>query len=89
MLTGASLVNGSRILISYRQAARCSVFACRRHRSHNLVGCRARVPAVGLSDMCGRTPVFCERTSVGLDVHARSVAAAAIDGATGEVSGLA
>src|SRR3954465_3563141 len=30
-------------------------------------------------------PVFTERTSVGLDVHARSVAAAAIDGLTGEV----
>ena len=30
-------------------------------------------------------PVFSERTSVGLDVHARSVAAAAIDGRTGEV----
>jgi len=29
--------------------------------------------------------VFCERTSVGLDVHARSVAGAAIDGETGEV----
>jgi len=29
--------------------------------------------------------VFAERTSVGLDVHARSVAAAAIDGRTGEV----
>jgi len=29
--------------------------------------------------------VFGERTSVGLDVHARSVAAAAIDGQTGEV----
>jgi transposase len=29
--------------------------------------------------------VFSERTSVGLDVHARSVAAAAIDGETGEV----
>jgi transposase len=29
--------------------------------------------------------VFVERTSVGLDVHARSVAAAAIDGETGEV----
>jgi transposase len=27
--------------------------------------------------------VFTERTSVGLDVHARSVAAAAIDGVTG------
>src|SRR3954453_6641104 len=30
-------------------------------------------------------PVFTERTSVGLDVHARSVAAAAIDGVTGKV----
>jgi len=30
--------------------------------------------------------VFGERTSVGLDVHARSVAAAAIDGVTGELS---
>jgi transposase len=30
-------------------------------------------------------PVFLERTSVGLDVHARSVVAAAIDGVTGEV----
>jgi transposase len=29
--------------------------------------------------------VFVERTSVGLDVHARSVAAAAIDGVTGEL----
>jgi transposase len=29
--------------------------------------------------------VFCERTSVGLDVHARSVVAAAIDGQTGEI----
>jgi transposase len=29
--------------------------------------------------------VFTERTSVGLDVHARSVAAAAIDGVTGEL----
>ena len=29
--------------------------------------------------------MFTERTSVGLDVHARSVAAAAIDGATGEL----
>src|SRR3954454_9974178 len=30
-------------------------------------------------------PVFIERTSVGLDVHARSVADAAIDGVTGEL----
>ena len=29
--------------------------------------------------------MFTERTSIGLDVHARSVAAAAIDGITGEV----
>ena len=29
--------------------------------------------------------MFAERTSVGLDVHARSVAAAAIDGRTGEL----
>ncbi len=29
--------------------------------------------------------MFTERTSIGLDVHARSVAAAAIDGVTGEV----
>ena len=30
--------------------------------------------------------MFTERTSVGLDVHARSVGAAAIDGVTGEVA---
>ena len=30
--------------------------------------------------------MFCERTSVGLDVHARSVVACAIDGVTGEIS---
>ena len=30
--------------------------------------------------------MFVERTSVGLDVHARSVAAAAIDGVTGEIT---
>jgi transposase len=35
--------------------------------------------------MCEEAPVFNERTSVGLDVHARSVVAAAIDGVTGEV----
>ena len=29
--------------------------------------------------------MFTERTSVGLDVHARSVMAAAIDGVTGEL----
>jgi transposase len=40
---------------------------------------------LGLSDSCGRPRLFTERTSVGLDVHARSVAAAAIDGVTGEL----
>jgi transposase len=35
--------------------------------------------------MCEEALVFGERTSVGLDVHARSVVAAAIDGQTGEV----
>ncbi|MCW2514071.1 MAG: transposase [Mycobacterium sp.] len=30
--------------------------------------------------------MFSERTSIGLDVHARSVVAAAIDGVTGEVT---
>jgi hypothetical protein len=44
-----------------------------------------RVSVLGLSDMCEEAPVFRERTSVGLDVHARSVVAAAIDGRTGEV----
>jgi len=44
-----------------------------------------RVLVFGLSDRCEEAPVFTERTSVGLDVHARSVAAAAIDGQTGEV----
>ena len=34
---------------------------------------------------CIGGPVFTERTGVGLDVHARSVAAAAIDTVTGEV----
>jgi len=35
--------------------------------------------------MCGEAPVFTERTSVGLDVHARSVVAHGLYGATGEV----
>ena len=42
-------------------------------------------PLLGLSDIAEEAPVFTERTSVGLDVHARSVAAAAIDGVTGEL----
>jgi hypothetical protein len=41
---------------------------------------------LGISDMCGEAGVLPERTSVGLDVHARSVTAAAIDGVTGELS---
>jgi hypothetical protein len=44
-----------------------------------------KLARVGLSDTCEEAPVFSERTSVGLDVHARSVVAAAIDGQTGEV----
>jgi hypothetical protein len=35
--------------------------------------------------MCWEAPVFTERTSVGLDVHARSVVVAGSDGVTGEV----
>jgi transposase len=53
-------------------------------RSHSLVGYRAE-PLFGSSYMCWEAPVFTERTSVGLDVHARSVVAAAVDGVTGEV----
>ena len=49
------------------------------------MGCRAGARLLGLSDMRGGAPVLFERTSVGLDVHARSVAAAAIDGVTGEL----
>src|SRR6478609_4385926 len=53
-------------------------------RSRNLVGYRTRSRARPIH-MCEEAPVFSERTSVGLDVHARSVSAAAIDGLTGEV----
>ena len=48
-------------------------------------GLPSRGCLLGLSDSCGRPRLFTERTSVGLDVHARSVAAAAIDGGTGEL----
>src|SRR6266540_1504530 len=48
------------------------------------VGCRAGPPARPIRHLW-EAPVFVERTSVGLDVHARSVAAAAIDGVTGEL----
>src|SRR6516164_8051320 len=44
-----------------------------------------RGPALGLSTCVREAPVFGERTSVGLDVHARSVVAAAIDGQSGEL----
>lgn len=54
--------------------------------SHTQIrGLPTRGRLLGLSDMCGRPRCFSERTSVGLDVHARSVAAAAIDGVTGEL----
>jgi hypothetical protein len=48
-------------------------------------GLPGRGRLLGLSDSCGRPRLFTERTSAGLDVHARSVAAAAIDGVTGEL----
>ena len=48
-------------------------------------GLPSRGRLLGLSDNVWEAPVFTERTSVGLDVHARSVAAAAIDGVTGEL----
>ena len=48
-------------------------------------GLPSRGCLLGLSDSVWEAPVFTERTSVGLDVHARSVAAAAIDGVTGEL----
>ena len=34
----------------------------------------------------GRPPEVVQRTSVGLDVHARSVVASAVDGVTGELT---
>src|SRR3954454_21543528 len=48
------------------------------------VGYRAGPPARPIRHLW-EAPVFTERTSVGLDVHARSVAAAGIDGVTGEL----
>src|SRR6478609_1626456 len=53
--------------------------------THKIRGLPSRGCLLGPSDSCGRPRVFTERTSVGLDVHGRSVAAAAIDGVTGEV----
>jgi transposase len=49
-----------------------------------VVGYRAGLACPAYPTVVGG-PVFTERTSVGLDVHARSVAAAAIDGVTGEL----
>jgi len=48
-------------------------------------GLPSRIWLLGLSDNVWEAPVFTERRSVGLDVHARSVVAAAIDGVTGEL----
>ena len=53
--------------------------------THKIRGLPSRGCLLGLSDICGRPRLFTERTSVGLDVHARSVVAAAIDGVTGEL----
>ena len=49
------------------------------------VGYRAGATCSAYPTVVVEAPVFTERTSVGLDVHARSVAAAAIDGVTGEL----
>jgi hypothetical protein len=54
-------------------------------RQRTVRGLLGRGCLPGLSDMCGEAPVFIERTNVGLDVHARSVVAHAMDGVTGEV----
>ncbi len=47
-------------------------------------GCRTEFPARPIRQLW-EAPVFTERRSIGLDVHARSVAAAAIDSVTGEL----
>jgi len=49
------------------------------------VGYRAGAACSVYPTVVVEAPVFSERTSVGLDVHARSVVAAAIDGVTGEL----
>src|SRR4051794_32083807 len=51
------------------------------------VGYRVGAACSAYPTVVVEAPVFTERTSVGLDVHARSVAAAAIDGVTGELFG--
>jgi transposase len=53
--------------------------------ARTFVGCRAGVACSAYPTLRGEAPVQTERTSVGLDVHARSVVAAAIDGKTGEL----
>jgi transposase len=49
------------------------------------VGYRAGAACSAYPTVVVEAPVIVERTSVGLDVHARSVVAAALDGVTGEV----
>ena len=54
--------------------------------AHAISWVTERGSAFGFSDRgVKETPVFSEVTSVGLDVHARSVVVAAIDGRSGEV----
>src|SRR5699024_4460865 len=52
---------------------------------HKIRGLPGKNPLAWPIRQLWEAPVFTERTSVGLDVHARSVAAAAIDGHTGEL----
>ena len=47
-----------------------------------VVGCRGLAPVV---PQAWEAPVFTERTSVGLDVHARSIVGAALDVESGRV----
>nr|WP_311425480.1 transposase [Jatrophihabitans sp. DSM 44399] len=71
-------------------AIRWVTFSSRRYEGrgwgppHVNVGCWRGGPAGRATDV--GAPVVFQRTSVGLDVHARSVAAAAIDGQTGEIT---
>src|SRR6266508_4277940 len=68
-----------------RHAARSSTTRRRNAAGASLttfVGCRAGPPARPIRHLW-EAAVFVERTSVGLDVHARTVDAAALDGVTG------
>ncbi len=56
-----------------------------RDLARTLAWVAGRVILAGSADKCEEVPVFCERTSVGLDVHARSVVARGIDGQSGEL----